>query len=446
MRIGYARCSTDEQSDALQAQVSRLVEAGCEEVIQELVSGGNNERPGVLELIKRIEKGTVAEIYVTRVDRLGRDAGFADALLAMCAETGVKVKALDGGEIESATPGGFLISRVLTTVAEHERRMLSQRIKSQFAAYRKQGRSLRRRVPFGYKQENKSLQPHPENWHKALRVIEELEKHGSFTKVSQRLPQWSPWTPAPTNLQAWFVNPVIRGHLPHLHVKSSGKGWNARWEEVYRDQHPALISEADWRALSIQLQQTTNRFKAKDKDGGQPKHALSGVLKCHSCGHRLSRNTSGGVAWWRCRHRLCNERGGVKEAVVLPLAVRACTEAADVLSQAMSKAIAGNSDEDPRLVLKLRELEEAQRAAVQNPQRRSSQLLVEEIQEEIEALRHQPQTVDPVLLEGFRQTLALPEVWAKFPPEHLRPILHYLLAEVRVGPGAKPMIVVPRPY
>ena len=41
--------------------------------------------------------------------------------------------------------------------------MLSLRIKSQFNTMRKQGRSLRRRVPFGYEQDNGRLKPHQQN-------------------------------------------------------------------------------------------------------------------------------------------------------------------------------------------------------------------------------------------------------------------------------------------
>lgn len=74
MRVGYARQSKTDQADALDRQVSRLREAGCDEIIEELISGGDNERPGILQLIKLIERRQVDEILLTRVDRLGRDA------------------------------------------------------------------------------------------------------------------------------------------------------------------------------------------------------------------------------------------------------------------------------------------------------------------------------------------------------------------------------------
>jgi DNA invertase Pin-like site-specific DNA recombinase len=44
MRLGYARCSTDEQAEALAAQVARLQGAGCDRIVQELESGRSDDR------------------------------------------------------------------------------------------------------------------------------------------------------------------------------------------------------------------------------------------------------------------------------------------------------------------------------------------------------------------------------------------------------------------
>jgi len=441
MRLGYARCSKDEQVSALAAQVARLREAGCEQVIEELISGGDNDRPGVLDLIKRIERGEVTELLITRVDRLGRDAQFADALLAMCAQRSISVRALDGGEIESATPGGFLVSRIFTTVAEHERRMLSLRLKSQFAQLRKQGRSLRKRVPFGYDQQDGKLLPHPDNWDHALRVIERLDHHRTFSKTAQELTEWCPWTPAATNLRFWWVNPVIRGHLPHLWDRASGKGWSARWAEIYYDQHEPLISENDWQSLTSRLRQTVNRFEINGASGGRAKHALTGLAKCSSCGHRLTRNTSNGTAWWRCRHRLCNARAGAREDALLRVAVGYCLKQATQLAQL---ALAPPGD-DPRRAPLLQELETAQAHLMRNPHRRSAELAVAEIQAELQQLERQPVTVDPVQLQQFTELLQDPATWGVATAEELRTVLNELLFEIRVGRGDEPIIPIVRP-
>ena len=73
MRLGYARVSTGEQSEALSAQVARLEGAGCDRIIQEQVSGGKNDRDGLMEAMRLVRSGRVGQLVCTRVDRLGRD-------------------------------------------------------------------------------------------------------------------------------------------------------------------------------------------------------------------------------------------------------------------------------------------------------------------------------------------------------------------------------------
>ena len=105
--IGYARVSKDDQADSLPAQVSRLTAAGCSRVITDIESGRSSDRDGLLELMGLVRAGEVSELLLTRVDRLGRDAGFTDALLAQCEANQVQIRALDGGTIETATPQGL---------------------------------------------------------------------------------------------------------------------------------------------------------------------------------------------------------------------------------------------------------------------------------------------------------------------------------------------------
>lgn len=428
--IGYARVSTDEQEEALTAQVFRLREAGCSHVIQELVSGGRNDRPGILELIDQIKRGRVGKLLITRVDRLGRDAQFTDTLLAMCAEQKVEVKALDGGLIEAASPSGFVMSRILTTMAEHERRMLSMRIKSQFKVYRSQGRALRRRMTFGYcYNDNHGLRPHPENWDKALHVLELLREKVSFTQVSTTLAkERSVWTPAPSSLQYWLVNPIIRGHLPHLYDRKSGKGWKATWAEINYDQHEALISEADWQELKIALQKRSRSFVNNPNAElpgaiGAPKHALTGSLSCMNCGHNLRRHTSASVAWWSCRHRNCFDRGKVKEQIALQWAADEAIKAARKMAEAAAAPVSLN----PVMSLKIADLEATRALAERNPALLPA---VELLEKEIASLQSKP--VSSPNIEAYVELIRQPEFFLGATPAEQRALLAGLLQTIRV--------------
>ena len=434
--VGYARVSKEEQAESLPAQVARLTAAGCGQVITDIESGREDDRDGLLEVLALVRAGQVSELVVTRVDRLGRNAAFADALLAQCEAHGVTIRALDGGVIESATPQGFLMARLQTGLAEMESRMLSMRIRRQFVVYRAEGRHLRRRKPFGYAGgRDHRLQPHPTQWSEALRILEQLRLIGSFSGVASRLPQWCSWTPSPGSLQAWFCNPVIRGHLGHGYDRTSGKGWSMRWAEIRYDQHQPLISEADWRDLAEMLRRPRNRFLG----GGdtEVKHGLTGLLRCASCGHRLSRNSSNGVAWWRCRHRLCQQRGGAKEVDILPVVVAACVAEAERLASVVAEPQAP----DPIVAAMVDELEMMQKLAARNQGNRAMAAAVAEQQQRIQAMQRQERpAVDPNAYRALQD----PAFFTDATPEEQRALFGAVLSSVLVGVRGDPISPQPR--
>ena len=423
MRLGYARCSTDEQAEALAAQVARLQGAGCDRIVQELESGRSDDRPGLAEVVALVRGGTVKELLITRADRLGRHAAFADELIALCGLQGVAITAIDGGTIEAATPQGFLQARLLTTMAEVESRMLSQRLRKQFEVYRAQGRHLRRRKPFGYQGgPDHKLEPHREQWHQALQVLEQLRTVGSFTGVARRMPEWCSWTPAPNSLQAWFVNPVIRGHIGHQLVRSTGKGWNQQWGHMLYDQHQRLISEADWQDLAGHLRRPVNRYSHGEQR--EAAHGLTGLIRCAACGSAMRRNTSNGVAWWRCRHRLCNERGGIRETAAMDAAIAAAVTAADRLAALATMP----PDEDPRIAAKRRDLEQLQALASRNP---SLSPAVEALKSEIAAMGSRP-AITPDMQAAARW-IADPAFFSGASAAEQRALLAGVLESLQVG-------------
>ena len=423
MKLGYARVSKEEQADSLPAQVARLQAAGCDRIVQELESGRNDDRAGLAEVVAEVRAGRVAELVITRADRLGRNAAFADELLALCAIQSVTVKALDGGTIESATPQGFLQARLLTTMAEVESRMLSLRIRSQFVQYRAQGRHLRRRKPFGYRNgADHKLEPHPEQWPQALKVIERLRELGSFSAVIRDLPSWCEWTPGGGNLMSWFISPVIRGHIGHHLDKTSGKSWGRRWGEMHYDQHPALISEADWQELADHLRRPTRQFVPGSTS--EARHALTGLLKCEACGYRMRRNSSGQTAWWRCRHRLCNDHAVIRESDALPLAVAACVEAADRLAAAYAMP----ADEDPAVAAKRRDLDQLEGLARRNPALAPA---ADMLRMEIESLSRRPRVAPE--LDGLTERLKDPQFFAGATPQEQRTMFAAVLESLVVG-------------
>ena len=98
--LGYARVSFHDQKEDLLRQAERLKQAGCSEVITDIGSGLNCNKPGLKSLVNRILKGHVHTLSVVYEDRLLR---FGTALIRlMCRKTGTDLRVL-----QEASPKTF---------------------------------------------------------------------------------------------------------------------------------------------------------------------------------------------------------------------------------------------------------------------------------------------------------------------------------------------------
>ena len=215
--------------------------------------------------------------------------------------------------------------------------------------------------------------------------------------------------------------PVLRGHVAHLLDRTSGKGWSQRWAETYYDQHPALISEAEWRDLADHLRRPINKFQAvTDREG---RHGLTGLLRCANCGHNMRRNSAAGVTWWRCRHRLCEERAAIKEEAALPAAIAAAVDAAD----RMAALAVMSPDEDPAIAAKRQDLEQLEQLAQRNA---SLAPAVAALREEINGMSRRPQA-SPDMTEAAAR-ISDPEFFSGATPQEQRALLALALQWLEV--------------
>lgn len=140
MKIGYARCSTDEQNLAL--QIDALKAAGCERVFQdEGVSGTKAERPGLDRCLAMIGEGDT--LVVWKLDRLGRSLGFLIDFMDRCGKQGIGFHSITDG-IDTSTAGGKLVFHIMGALAEFERSLISERTKAGMAAARKRNKHVGR--------------------------------------------------------------------------------------------------------------------------------------------------------------------------------------------------------------------------------------------------------------------------------------------------------------
>jgi DNA invertase Pin-like site-specific DNA recombinase len=135
MKIGYARVSTEMQSE--DPQMDALNDAGCERIFREKVSGKSKQRPELERMIDTLRSGDI--VVVQRLDRLGRSLKDLIELLDGFKSQQVQFISLNES-IDTTTAVGELAFHMIGSIAQFERRLISERTKAGLNAARARGR------------------------------------------------------------------------------------------------------------------------------------------------------------------------------------------------------------------------------------------------------------------------------------------------------------------
>lgn len=146
MKIGYARVSTKDQN--LDLQIEALEKAGCEKIYQEKISGATKNRPELDKMIEQFREGD--ELYVWRLDRLGRSLKNIIDLVLSLSDKGIIIKGLVDG-VDTSTINGRLFLNLMASLAEYERELIRERTNAGLQSARARGRTGGR--PKGYAKE-----------------------------------------------------------------------------------------------------------------------------------------------------------------------------------------------------------------------------------------------------------------------------------------------------
>jgi DNA invertase Pin-like site-specific DNA recombinase len=143
MRIGYARISKTDGSQALDLQNDALVKAGLspKHIYNDKASGKKDDRPGLANCLKALRRGDV--LVVWKLDRLGRDLRHLVNTVQDLSDRGIGLKVLTGkgANIDTTTASGKLIFSIFAALAEFERELIRERTKAGLAAARARGRN-----------------------------------------------------------------------------------------------------------------------------------------------------------------------------------------------------------------------------------------------------------------------------------------------------------------
>ncbi|HEX7308740.1 recombinase family protein [Lentzea sp.] len=150
--LAYLRVSTSEQADSgagLDAQRAAITaEAERQGWAVEFVedagySAKSLDRPALTEALERLDRGEAGALVAAKLDRVSRSVADFASLLDRSRKFGWRLVLLDTG-VDTSTASGELVSNMLASAAQYERRLISQRTKDGLAAKRAMGVRLGR--------------------------------------------------------------------------------------------------------------------------------------------------------------------------------------------------------------------------------------------------------------------------------------------------------------
>ena len=144
----YARVSTNDQSCERQIQdLVTFAERGGFVVVgqfKETASGTASNRAERNKVVDLAQARKIDAVLVTELSRWGRSTQDLLDTLHKLAGWNVSVVAMSGMTFELETPHGRMMATILAGIAQFERDLISERVKSGLAAARARGRKLGR--------------------------------------------------------------------------------------------------------------------------------------------------------------------------------------------------------------------------------------------------------------------------------------------------------------
>lgn len=127
MKIGYARVSSHSQD--LDLQIEALKKSGCENIYSESISGKDNNRPKLKDMIESLREKDQVVVY--KIDRIARSLKGLIEIIEQIHDKKSDLISLDSGDrVDTTNPMGKAFFQIAGVFAELERGMINARTKA----------------------------------------------------------------------------------------------------------------------------------------------------------------------------------------------------------------------------------------------------------------------------------------------------------------------------
>ena len=154
MKRGYARVSSIDQK--LEVQKSKLINAGCEIIYEEKISGAVKNRPELLKLLNELSEGDTVVIF--KLDRLARSARHFLEIVELLEVKNCNLKSLSEPWLDTTSSMGKMITTIVASFAEFERDLIKERTALGIAEAKRKGTKFGRPPKLSNEQKELALE------------------------------------------------------------------------------------------------------------------------------------------------------------------------------------------------------------------------------------------------------------------------------------------------
>lgn len=261
--------SLDAQREACEAYIKSQAHEGWVLIPKQYddggFSGGNTNRPSLVQLMGDIESDEIDLIVVYKVDRLSRSLADFSNMVETFDKNKVSFVSITQ-QFNTSTSMGRLTLNVLLSFAQFEREVTGERIRDKVAASKKKGMWMGGGVPLGYDNIDKLLIVNELEAKTVRYIFEKYLSVGSVKLLKEKLNAEGIITKISKNGQGG--NEFSRGALYALLKNVIYIGKIKHKEYVYDGNHKAILKQTLWDKVQQQLldnkQATYQRTTAKE--------------------------------------------------------------------------------------------------------------------------------------------------------------------------------------
>jgi DNA invertase Pin-like site-specific DNA recombinase len=237
------------------------------------------KRPAFERLLDDVEAAKVDVIIAWRADRLARQGRDAERLLDAIEDRARVIGVADG--LDSSTPAGDFILRMFVQIGNWESRGISTRVRRAHESIAEQGRPSGGPRGFGHTVDRRGIVPEEAD---AIRNATDRLLAGESVKSILRdwnarglkTPRGNDWQH--TAFVKLLQQPRMVGVRALRGIEGSGH-------------MPPILDRDTWEQVRALL---TDPARKPARPGGQPRHLLTGLLRCGECGGPLKAKGNSG--------------------------------------------------------------------------------------------------------------------------------------------------------